>query len=291
MTTRLVDLTIIILTYNAKTWLELTLTSLKKNYLDHARRRIKVVVVDNKSTDGTDQLMQAFTWATYLPQPTNAGYAAGNNRALERTQSPYVMLFNSDVESTTYSNLDILLDYMDAHPNVGVITPRVELPNGSIDPASHRGEPTLWASFCYFAKLEKLFPTTQLFGGYHQYYKNLQEIHEIDACSGAAMIVRQDVINQVGLLDEQFFMYAEDLDWCKRIREAGYSVVYHPEVTVIHHKYKSGLGSSSKTTVSKTRDHFYTTMIQYFDKHYANQYPKWVRASINYLLTLKKGVS
>ncbi|HEX7017653.1 MAG TPA: glycosyltransferase family 2 protein [Patescibacteria group bacterium] len=286
------DLTIIILTYNSKFWLKKTLETLKEHYLTQAERDVKVVVVDNNSSDDTLTMVhRSFRWVHTIELTSNNGFSAGNNVALRQVDSKYVMLLNSDVEFLDkVSNLDVLLDYMDAHPKVGVITPRLEFANGELDQASHRGEPDLWASFTYFSGLESLFPRTKVFGQYHQFYKNLSVAHQIDACSGAAMIVRVSAMKKVGYLDEQFFMYAEDLDWCKRFREAGFTIVFNPEVTLIHHKNKSGLHSATKQIARETKRHFYDTMLQYYDKHYAARYPQWVRNSIKYLLFFKKGV-
>jgi hypothetical protein len=184
-----------------------------------------------------------------------------------------------------------LIDYLNHHPKAAVITPQLILTDGTIDPACHRGEPTLWASTTYFAGLEKRFPYLKLFAQYHQWYKDLSQVHTIDACSGAAMMVRMAAVEKVGLLDERFFMYAEDLDWCKRFREAGYQIIYYPSVTVIHHKNKSGRQSDSAETAQKTNTHFYDTMLQYFDKHYETEYPRFIRRLVKYIITIKKGDS
>lgn len=284
------DLEIIILTYNSQFWLKKALQTLKEQYLDTTEYKVTVTVVDNNSTDETQSMLQSsFPWVKNIHRDTNDGFAAGNNVALKDSKARYLMLMNSDVEATPHSQLDTLIKYLDSHPTVGVITPKVVFSGGQIDPACHRGEPTLWASFCYFARLEKLFPSVSLFSGYHQWYKNLDEIHTIDACSGAAMIVRAEAVAEVGLLDERFFMYAEDLDWCHRFRDAGYSVVYHPEVSMVHHKYKSGIKGSSKKIARTTHRHFYDTMLQYYDKYYRAQYPEIVRLVIKYFTVIKKG--
>lgn len=285
-------LTIVILTYNSQFWLKKTLETLKKWYLQRTTFGIDVVVVDNKSTDETlKMLKRSFGWVKVIEAEGNDGFAVGNNLALRHITSPYVMLLNSDVEFTAASNLDPLLKYLKSNPEVGVITPKVEFVNGKLDLASHRGEPTLWASFTYFSFLSYFFPKSTTFGQYHQLYKDLSQPHEIDACSGAAMIVRTSAMEKVGLLDERFFMYAEDLDWCKRFREAGYKIMYHPGAQVIHHKYKSGIKSSSKAIARKTAGHFYDTMLQYYDKHYSHQYPRWVRWIVSLVITIKKGTS
>lgn len=287
--TKKTDLTLLILNYNSQFWLKKTLETLKKYYLDHTSYSVEVVVVDNNSSDDSLQMLKSsFRWVTIEALDENVGFAAGNNVWLKKATSTYTMLLNSDLEFTPDSNLDVLIAYMDAHPHVGVISPRLELPDGQVDPACHRGEPTLWASFTYFAKLEAIFPQSKKFGQYHQLFKDLLSIHEIDAVSGAAMLVRQSALKKVGYLDEQFFMYAEDIDWCRRFREQGHKIIYNPEVRIIHHKYKSGIKSSSKQIASQTNRHFYDTMLQYYDKYYRDQNPRWLRSFIKYILAIKK---
>lgn len=281
---------IIITTFNSEFWLKKTLSTLKQYYLDKTRLNVKVTVVDNNSEDNTlTMIRRSFRWVDLIELSDNHGFAFANNRALEKTSARYIMLLNSDVEFNQHSNLDELINYLEKHPRVGIISPRVEFTDGTIDPACHRGEPTLWASATYFANLEYWFPESQLFGQYHQYYKDLNSIHTVDAVSGAALVARKEAIDEVGLLDEQFFMYAEDLDWCKRFREKGWEVVYNPEVRLIHHKNKSGIKSSSQKIAKKTRKHFYITMLQYYDKHYKNLYPQFLRNLVRYILIAKKG--
>ena len=286
-----VDLSIIVLSYNTQFWLKNTLASLKEFYLDKTSRNVEVIVVDNGSTDGSPEMVnQEFRWVKLMSSGGNLGFAAGNNLALKVTAGKYSMLLNSDTEFHPGSNLDILLDYLDDHPAVGMISPRVEFPDGSLDPAAHRGEPTLWASLTYFLGLEKLFPRSPLFGQYHLTYKNLNEVHEIDACTGAAMIFRTKLMREkVGYLDEQFFMYAEDLDWCRRFREAGKKIIFHPGVQITHHKYKSGIKSSSTRFSKKVHNMFYDTMLLYYDKWYSDRYPKFFRTLIKVFLFIKKG--
>jgi len=290
MENKSIDLSIIILNFNGLKWLEKLLPSLKEKYLSHTKYQVEVVVVDNASTDESIIYLKTQN-IQFIESGKNGGYAFGNNLALKNNPARYVMLLNSDTEFSEKSNLDTLIEYMDTHEQVGIITPRVELTNGQSDRACHRGEPTLWAAFTYFIGLEKLFPKSRLFAQYHQTYKSLKEIHSIDACTGAAMLVRRSVLEKVGLLDERFFMYAEDVDWCKRFREEGYLVIYHPEVKVIHHKYKSGMGNSSQSAKSNATYWFYETMLQYYDKHYRDSYPKCFRFFLQLFISMKKGKS
>lgn len=284
------DLEIIILNFNTQFWLKKALSSLEEFYLKKTKYKILVTVVDNDSEDNSVQMVKKeFKWVNLIESKENNGFSAGNNLALKDSSAKYVMLMNSDLELTEKSNFDLLINYMNQNPKVGIITPKIILPNGNLDYSCHRGEPTLWASICYFSGLAKKFPQKPLFAQYHQTYKDFTEIHEIDACSGACMLVRTSKMKTIGLLDERFFMYAEDLDWCKRFRDANNKVIYFPEVEVIHHKYKSGIKSSSSKTSTKVKVHFYDTMIQYFDKHYKDKYPRFVRNLIRYFLFIKKG--
>jgi GT2 family glycosyltransferase len=285
-----VELEIIIVSFNSQFWLKKTLSTLQEKFLSKTKLQVQTTVVDNGSTDNSLTILsKEFPWTTVIPLTENKGFAVANNTAIARSNAEYILLLNSDVECTDLSTFDDLISYLKNHPKVGAITPRIEFSTGELDPSCHRGEPTLWASFTYFFSLEKLFPTSTFFGQYHQGYKDLSRVHEIDACSGAAIIVPQTVIKKVGMLDERFFMYAEDLDWCRRFRDAGYSVIFYPEVRVIHHKYKSGIRNTSKSIARKTRRHFYDTMLQYYDKHHSKNYPQFVRAIIKYFIVLKKG--
>jgi GT2 family glycosyltransferase len=282
------DLTLIYLNYNTADWIELALKTLKKQYLSKTKHSVDVVVVDNASTDDSVARIKAqFPWIKLIESSTNGGFAAGNNLALKKVKSRYAMLINSDVEFTKESNLDELISYMDSHPEASVITPKVLLANGKLDNASHRGEPSPWASLTYFSGLAKHFPHSESLAQYHMTYRNMNEVHTIDACSGAAMLVRTSEMEKVGYLDDRFFMYAEDLDWCKRFRDAGGEVVFYPMVSVKHHKYKSGRGQANTKVAKTTSKHFYQTMLQYFDKHYRKSYPPFIRWGIQLFIWCK----
>ncbi len=283
-------LSLIILNYNSQFWLKKTLTTLKKNYLDKTKHKIETIVVDNNSQDNSVEMVQQdFPWVNLILSDKNLGFSAGNNIALKKIETEYVMLLNNDVEFTPKSNLDPLLKFMDENRDAAVATPKLLLGDGEMDMACHRGEPTFWASFFYFMKLEKLFPNSQLFAQYHQLYKDLDTAHTIDACSGAAMLIKTSAMKEVGYLDERFFMYAEDLDWCKRFRDAGYKVVYIPQIEIIHHKYKSGIKTDSDITSIQTKRHFYNTMLQYYDKHYSATSPRIYRFLLRLFIFIKKG--
>jgi GT2 family glycosyltransferase len=285
------SLTIVILNYNTAEWMKKVLQSLQKYHLSQSKYETQVVMVDNGSADDSVSVVKKqFPWVEVIEAGENKGFAGGNNLALRQLKTKYGMLLNSDTEFSEKTQLDKILEYMEEHSEVGMVTPRLDLTNGKIDLASHRGEPTPWASLTYFTGLSKLFPKVPLFAQYHQTYKNFAEVHEVDACSGAAMIFSKAAIEKVGLLDEDFFMYAEDLDWCKRLRDAGYKIVYFPDSVITHHKYKSGRGNKDKKLAKKTAHHFYQTMLQYYDKHYREHYPNVVRWFIKLFISIKEKV-
>ncbi|EKE13161.1 MAG: Glycosyl transferase family 2, partial [uncultured bacterium] len=150
-----------------------------------------------------------------------------------------------------------------------------------LDPASHRGMPTPWAAFTYFAKLEKLFPKSRLFGRYHQGWKNLKATHEVDVISGAFFLVRRQVIETVGVFDEGYFMYGEDVDWCMRIRKAGYKIAFVPSTKTFHVKSQSGRAKETgdirdrKESKKLSNHYFWETMKLFYQKHYRNRYPRF----------------
>ncbi len=257
-------LTFIILNYNSRFWLKKTLTTLKEHYLNQSKTKVKTIVVDNHSTDESVKMIKKeFEWVNLIESNKNLGFAAGNNLALKNISSKYVMLLNNDVEFTPQTKIELLIEFMEKNPQVAVATPKILLADGQLDQACHRGEPTMWAA--------------------------LNQVHTIDACSGAAMLIRTKAMQQVGYLDERFFMYAEDLDWCRRFRQAGYKIGFIPQVEIIHHKYKSGIKTESTLTSLKAKRYFYNTMLQYYDKHYRQQYPRFFRFLLRSFIFIKKG--
>jgi len=148
-----IDLTIIILNFNTPEWVEKCLLSLEKYVIQMSSFRIQVVVVDNGSQKESraelTKITSRFSFVEQLNSPDNLGFSGGNNIALMKAKSRYVMLLNSDTEATEQTHLDEMIAYLDSHEDVAVMTPRVELATGGIDWASHRGEPTPWASLTY----------------------------------------------------------------------------------------------------------------------------------------------
>lgn len=265
-----VDLSIIIVNYNTKDLLRTCLVNVYASKL--AGYSLEVIVCDNSSADGSAEMVKKeFPRVILIVNDTNAGFAAANNQGMRKTHGRYVLLLNSDTE--VHPDVCVrMIAYMDAHKDVGVATCKLVLTDGSIDPACHRGFPTPWASFTYYAGLEKLFPKSPVFSQYHQGYKDHDSIHDVDVISGAFFLVRREVIDSVGMLDEDYFMYAEDIDWAYRIRHAGWRIIYNPTATTLHRKKQSGRSHANKVQRVKTQLYFYQNNKLFYTKHYAKRY-------------------
>lgn len=284
-------LSIVLVSYNSWDWLEPCLKSFR--HLEDWKagdNTIEVILVDNGSQDNSVQKVnEHFSWVKCISLTENLGFSGGNNIGIQHAHAPFVMLLNTDTEWLPHTNIFSLLENFSKNEKIGVVTPKVILPTGELDHASHRGFPSPWNSFAYFTGLAKMFPQLPVFSGYTQSWKNIDSPHEIESCSGAAMIVRASLLPKVGLLDESFFMYAEDIDWCFRFAQAGYVVWYDPSVTVVHHKHKSGLAhTGSWETKERTINAFYDTMKQFFRKHYQDKYPQLVAWGVFAMIELLK---
>jgi len=269
------DLSIIIINYKTKDLTLQTLTSIFK--ADPPSGKMEVFLIDNHSQDDTPvTVKQQFPQVKQILSSTNLGFAGGNNLGLRQAKGKYVLLLNSDTVIAKDS-LVKMIDYMNSNPQVGLATCRVELADGRIDPASHRGFPTPWASLTYYLGLEKFFPHSPLLAQYHQGWKDLKQIHEIDSPVGAFFFLRKSALNQVGLLDEAFFMYAEDLDLAFRIKKSGWQVMYVPLTTITHLKGASGINSTDKSKKIITTKAFFDTMKTFYQKHYRKKYLFFIR--------------
>lgn len=281
---------IIIVNYNSILWLQKTLDSLYKFFVPYTKYQIIITVVDNASSDNSIEILEkSYKDINLIKSEKNLGFSAGNNLALRKSTADYIMLLNSDTELTEKSkNLDTLIDILETDNEIGMITPKLVLSDRQIDKACHRGEPSLLDCALYFAGFEKLFPKTKFFTQYHLLDKDLSTIHQVDAVTGACMITKLEYLKKVDFFDERFFMYSEDMDLCRKIREMGLKIIYNPTVEIIHHKYKSGLKSSDKKLKKIISNHFYNSFLLYYDKWYKNLwYYKILRPFISLFIKIK----
>jgi N-acetylglucosaminyl-diphospho-decaprenol L-rhamnosyltransferase len=225
---------------------------------------MELFVVDNASSDGSAAMVSMeYPWAHLIENPTNAGYAHANNLALARCRGRYLLLLNPDTVLPPDA-LARMVAFMDAHPEAGASGPKLVRQNGSLDLACRRSFPSPEVSLYRMLGLSKLFPKSRRFGRYNMTYVDDDQPMEVDSVVGAFMMVRDLAVKQVGLLDDSFFMYGEDLDWAYRIKAAGWKVLYNPEVVVLHVK-----GAASSRHARKATIEFYRAMHIFYNKHYA----------------------
>ncbi|MFF5993855.1 glycosyltransferase family 2 protein [Lysinibacillus sp. KU-BSD001] len=276
------DLTIVIINYNTK---KLTLECIDSVYKSNLPYMFEIFVVDNHSSDSSvEAIKKHYPNVRLVENKENVGFSKANNQAIKQAQGRYILLLNSDtvlMENT----LAVMTQYMDNHIDVGAAGCEVLLPNGKLDQACHRGFPTPQASFYYMSGLAKKYPNSSKYNGYHKSYLNMKEIHEIDCLVGAFMLIRKETINQVGMLDEEFFMYGEDIDWCYRIKEGGWKIIYNPTVSIIHYK-----GASSRKKPFKIIYEFHRAMYLFHKKHYAKKYSIFVNCLVYAGIAVKLGL-
>lgn len=255
------ELSVIIVNYNVKHFLEQCLHSVYKAAQDI---ETEIFVVDNNSVDGSAQLIrEKFPKLHFIENKENVGFSRANNQAIRQAKGKYILLLNPDtvVEEDTFGST---IAFMDQHPEAGGLGVKMIDGKGTFLPESKRGLPTPWVAFYKMFGLSKLFPKSRIFGKYHLSYLNEDEIHEVDVLAGAFMLLRKKTLDEVGLLDETFFMYGEDIDLSYRITLGGYKNFYFPETTIIHYK-----GESTKKGSLNYVKVFYNAMIIFARKHFS----------------------
>ena len=237
---------------------------------------LEVFVIDNASAAfDVDACRLAFPGVQVIENRSNLGFAVASNQGLRLATGRYLLLLNPDarVEPDT---IPVMRDYMDAHPDVGCATARVELPDGSLDLACRRLFPTPERSFYRMTMLSRAFPHSRRFGQYNLTYLDESVETEIDQPCGAFMMVRSEIRDTIGLLDERYFMYGEDTDWAYRMKQAGWRIMYVPSTTVHHDKR-----AASRKYRSRTIGYFYDAMRLFYDTHYRQVYPWWVTTAVH----------
>ena len=286
----MLDLGIVILNWNTRDLLRECL----KTVFASQGVTMRVVVVDNASTDGSATMVRAeFPQAELIENRENTGYPAGNNVGLrhlgyhgigrvDAAAPRYALLLNPDTEVPP-DGFQAMTAFMDANPQVGVAGPKLILPDGSLDKACRRGFPTPAVALYHFAGLSKRFPNSPRFARYNMTYLDPDQEAEVDSVVGAYMQIRREAVEATGLLDESFFMYGEDLDWAFRIQQAGWTIIYHPQVVVKHVKRAASRQSQ------RAQFEFYRAMLIFYRKHYRATTPFWMHSLILGGLLLKSG--
>ena len=276
-------LTVVIVNYNVRHFLEQALLAVRQAAL---RVATEVYVVDNNSVDDSVAMVrEKFPEVILLANRDNPGFSIANNQAIRQSTGEYVLLLNPDtvVEEDTFEKC---VTFMDAHPQAGGLGVRMIDGAGNFLPESKRGFPSPWVAFAKTFGLARLFPQSRLFNHYHLGYLPEMETHQVEVLAGAFMLLRRSVLDEVGLLDEAFFMYGEDIDLSYRIVQAGYANYYLPEATIIHYKGES----TKKGSLNYVRA-FYQAMIIFARKHFQGRQADLFVAMLQAAIYLRAGMT
>ena len=255
-------LSVIIVNYNVKEELTFCLSSVQR-----ALQGIEgeVFVVDNHSADGScDVIKTLFPWVTLIENADNLGFARANNIAIRKAVGEYILLLNPDtvVEQDSFAKM---IAFMDEHADCGGLGVKMLDAQGAFLPESKRGIPTPWVAFCKLFGLYKLFPKSEKCNRYYLSNISQDSVAQVEILAGACMLLRKSVLDEIGLLDETYFLYGEDVDISYRILQAGYKNYYFPETSIIHLK-----GASTKKLEVKSVREFYRSMEIFVSQHFSH---------------------
>lgn len=280
------DLSIVILNYNACQYLKRCVESIINSDLHGIK--FEIILVDNASTDDSKDVIKELKKENknieFHFNKENLGFSRGNNSAVSKTSGKYVLFLNPDtfVENNA---LKQIYDYMEDNSKVGVCCPRLDLPDGTLTSASHRGFPTPWNAITHFSGLRRLFPYSKIFAGYTMGWKlKSNKPHEVDAISGGFFFVRRSAAEEVGWWDEDYFMYGEDIDFCYRLKQKGWKVMFLPQISVLHYhgvssgikEHSESISTANRATRLRAARASADAMRIFYNKHYVNKYPALV---------------
>lgn len=276
-------LSVIIVNYNVKYFLEQCLHSVRRAARDV---EVEILVVDNNSVDGSVKMInEKFPEISLIVNNENKGFSVANNQAIRQAKGEYLLLLNPDtlVEDDTFGKI---ISFMDSHPDAGGLTVKMVDGKGRFLPESKRSLPTPEVAFYKLFGLSRLFPKSRRFGQYHLTYLDNDKISQIGVLSGAFMLIRRSVLDKIGLLDESFFMYGEDIDLSYRITKAGFKNYYFPEARIIHYK-----GESTRKTSINYVITFYQAMITFARKHYTQKNARLLAFMIHIAIWFRAGLA
>ena len=260
-----IELSVCIVAYQAKDYLRACLDSLLEN--TH-QTSFEVIVVNNGSSDGTHEMLAtSFSQVILIENEKNLGYTRPMNQALRGSHGKFLLQLNPDT-IVLPSALDLLVNFMQEHASVGICGPKVLNQNGTLQGPCKRGEARPWAVISYYLGLSRLFPKSKLFGGYLLNYLDEDATNPVAGVSGSCMIIRREVVNQINYLDENYFAFQEDADFCFRSRQAGWEVYYYPEAKIIHYGGQGG----SRVEPYRSILEWHRSYFLFYRKHLAKDY-------------------
>lgn len=272
------DLSIVTVPYKCRDKMDVTLDAVYKSQTKYS---YEMIAIDNDSQDGTVEMIREKYLSdpvkaakTILIENENVGFGIANNQGMAMAKGDYILLLNPDTKVDP-DNFEVMIDFMKSRPDVGIATCKLVKSDGSIDPASRRSEPNPKVSFYRLSGLQFIFP--KLFGQYNALNKDPDTSHELDACSGAYMMMSRECYNRTKGFDDRYFMYGEDLDLCRKVREAGLKVWWYPKTSCVHYK-----GQSSGKAPQRSLYAFHDAMWIYYDKWYRKK-SSWLMNGLVYL--------
>lgn len=274
------DVSIIIVNWNTRQLLADCINDIKSYTHDLT---YEIIVVDNASSDGSQEMVRTtFPDVHLIANTENVGFARANNQAIRGSRGRYVLLLNSDafVRDQTIAQT---VAFMDAHPDAGMVGCKLRYADGRLQP-SCTTFPTLFTELLIATQLERLFPKSRLFGTYRMTYWNFNDIRKVDVIMGAYMLVRATAIEQLGMLDESYFMYSEEVDWCYRFKQNGWKVYFYPYVEAIHL-----WGGSSKPVRVEMLIQLYLSRVAFFRRYYGTTSANLLKLIVGFSCLLRIG--
>ena len=257
------DLSVVIVNFRTRENLRITLSSV---FGSETKYSYEVFVVDNDSRDGSAEMVEREFPTVKLIRSANNGFSKANNKALRQASGRTLLILNPDTKLSS-DVIQSCVDYLSFHPDIGALSCKVLLGNGTLDKASRRRFPSPLNAFYRFSGLALLFPKSEKLATYNLTFLPDDQATDVDAISGCFMLIPRRVLDEVGHFDERFFMYGEDLDLCLRINRAGYRIYYYPAVAITHYKRQS-----SKKAPLKSLWYFHDAMWMFYRKHYADRH-------------------
>ena len=251
---------------------------------DRGARTFEIWVVDNASGDHSLEVLKRYPGVHVVANAHNVGFAKACNQVIPRASGKYVFLLNPDTVITEHA-VSKLAEYLDASADCAAVGPRVLNPDGSLQLACRRSFPSPAVSFYRLSYLSRLFPGSRSLAAYNLTYADPEQEIDVDALSGSAMMVRKSVIDEVGLLDEDIFMFCEDVDWCWRFKQRGWRVAYFPRAAVYHFH-----GASSRLRPARAAIDLHKGMEVFYRKHLAHRYSAPFNALVYTAIWLRAGV-
>jgi len=277
--TTVVDCSIIIVTYRTETQLGECLASLHRSLEGAA---LEVIVVDNSTTLLRADFPERFPWARFVENRSNLGFARASNQGLRLARGRHLLLLNPDTVVPTGA-VGTLIRYLDEHPDVGAVGPRLLNMDGTLQYSCRRFPGWLTIFFGRYSILTRLLPQNAVSRRYLYLDWDHGSVADVDWLTGACLMVRREVVESVGFLDEGYFLFVEDMDWCRRIRDARWKIVYVPDATLMHHVGASRGPAPPRVVLARHR-----SMFRYLRKHFAAPWP--LEALVGLGLLLRAGI-